>query len=551
MRLSNTGFRPPVRDRVTAYEIPPIGLRPLVESPLQNDDSRVTGRPHLRTVRRHCITTRTAWPWTRPGANRTGRTWSTRVSRNAGLGDDITAMDEGSTAPALSTTNRTSATPPMMGLAPPLRTVTTPDSAESGRGGWSSPRHSGTQLYSVSSGSPTVRRASAAEGRAAVGGGWTERRTVSNSTERSESICTRPATSSRGSIVSASRNDPRARLSLPLKNWRTPRHTSAFTRSRPVAIALESSASPTSTSPESTLPAPSWARAAITRSAARACPAATGVAPRSKASARPAAIVAALIERLTYAAARPSASRPEGEGDRKAHQYPHRPAVGTPRPEHRAEHVRPRGRVEAGVRALQRKRARLGPAQGIDHDLDHHGSRGPAAPQHLWVRERRTGEERRRIVHRGGAPRTIRRTVHAAVAHGLARAAQQRLGIEVDAGVDRRETDGGLGRHIDRWHVWSVYLVGRAGQPVLHRLGPHNDHRRDVGGGPAVRSQRRQHDAGAHARMRQHRHGAAGHPRSSRDAIPRCDQFVEHGDPPRARSPYRMACVLCGGMARA
>src|SRR2546430_2235837 len=41
MRLSNTGFRPPVHDQVTPYEIPPIGPRPLVEPPLQNDDSRV------------------------------------------------------------------------------------------------------------------------------------------------------------------------------------------------------------------------------------------------------------------------------------------------------------------------------------------------------------------------------------------------------------------------------------------------------------------------------------------------------------------------------
>src|ERR1041385_5129829 len=43
MRLSNTGFRPPVHDQVTPYEIPPIGPRPLVEPPLQNDDSRVRG----------------------------------------------------------------------------------------------------------------------------------------------------------------------------------------------------------------------------------------------------------------------------------------------------------------------------------------------------------------------------------------------------------------------------------------------------------------------------------------------------------------------------
>src|SRR5437773_11631560 len=95
MRLSNTGFRPPVRDRVTAYEIPPIGLRPLVESPLQNDDSRVTGRPHLRTERRHCITTRTAWPWTRPGQNRPRRTRVARVARRASPGHPVTDMDDG------------------------------------------------------------------------------------------------------------------------------------------------------------------------------------------------------------------------------------------------------------------------------------------------------------------------------------------------------------------------------------------------------------------------------------------------------------------------
>jgi len=83
------------------------------------------------------------------------------------------------------------------GVAPPLRTMTISDSAGSGRGGWSSPRHSGTQLYSVSSGGPEARRASAAEGRAAVGGGWTDRRTASNSTARSESSWASPATSSR------------------------------------------------------------------------------------------------------------------------------------------------------------------------------------------------------------------------------------------------------------------------------------------------------------------------------------------------------------------
>src|SRR5207249_11715275 len=45
MRLSNTGFRPPVHDQVTPYEIPPIGPRPLVEPPLQNDDSQARRAP--------------------------------------------------------------------------------------------------------------------------------------------------------------------------------------------------------------------------------------------------------------------------------------------------------------------------------------------------------------------------------------------------------------------------------------------------------------------------------------------------------------------------
>src|SRR3989441_7193675 len=140
MRLSNTGFRPPVDDQVTPYEIPPIGLRPLVETPLQNDDSRVRRRLHrLRSVRRHCTRTRAARPCTRPGENRAWRTWSTRVSRSAGLGDETTVMEAGSTPPMLSTTKRTTATPPMMEPALP-------------------PRHSGMQLYSVSRGGPPARR---------------------------------------------------------------------------------------------------------------------------------------------------------------------------------------------------------------------------------------------------------------------------------------------------------------------------------------------------------------------------------------------------------
>src|SRR4029077_9988653 len=100
MRLSNTGFRPPVDDRVTPYEIPPIGLRPLVETPLQNDDRRVGHRlTGCRSGRRRCTRTRAARPCTRPGENRAWRTWSTRASRSAGLGEETTAMEAGSTPP--------------------------------------------------------------------------------------------------------------------------------------------------------------------------------------------------------------------------------------------------------------------------------------------------------------------------------------------------------------------------------------------------------------------------------------------------------------------
>src|SRR2546422_1689161 len=48
MRLSNTGFRPPVHDQVTPYEIPPIGPRPLVEPPRSEEHtSELQSRLHL------------------------------------------------------------------------------------------------------------------------------------------------------------------------------------------------------------------------------------------------------------------------------------------------------------------------------------------------------------------------------------------------------------------------------------------------------------------------------------------------------------------------
>src|SRR5258707_947008 len=137
----------------------------------------------------------------------------------------------------------------------------------------------------------------------------------------------------------------------------------------------------------------------------------SGPAPPPIAGPPPIATPAALIERLTYVPVRPSASRREREGDREAHQHPHRPPVRAPRPEHCPQHVGPRGRLEAGVRALQHEGARLGPTEAVDDDLHDDGSRGPGAPQRFRVRERRAGEQHRRIIHRGRAPQTIRRSL--------------------------------------------------------------------------------------------------------------------------------------------
>src|SRR5712692_11667232 len=117
-------------------------------------------------------------------------------------------------------------------------------------------------------------------------------------------------------------------------------------------MVLESSASPTSTSPESTLPVRSGARAAATRSAARACASMTGAALISAASARLIAIATALIDPLTYAPTRRSASRREGECDRQAHQHPYRSAMRAARTKQRLQDVHPSGRLEAGMRAL-------------------------------------------------------------------------------------------------------------------------------------------------------------------------------------------------------
>src|SRR5947208_15167094 len=81
MRLSNTGFRPPVHDQVTPYEIPPIGPRPLVEPPLQNDDSRVRGLHgqrgglSVKLIGRR-TSTRTARPCVRTGRNRAPSTYA-------------------------------------------------------------------------------------------------------------------------------------------------------------------------------------------------------------------------------------------------------------------------------------------------------------------------------------------------------------------------------------------------------------------------------------------------------------------------------------------
>src|SRR2546426_8810599 len=95
----------------------------------------------------------------------------------------------------------------------------------------------------------------------------------------------------------------------------------------------------------------------------------TCAAPTSTPSASPTTTVAALIERLTYAPARGSASRRECEADRQAHQHPHRPAVRAPRSEHGAQHERAGGILEAGVRAVEHQGGRLRPTDGVDHDL--------------------------------------------------------------------------------------------------------------------------------------------------------------------------------------
>jgi len=121
----------------------------------------------------------------------------------------------------------------MMGLAPPLRTVSTSDSRERARR-LVEPATLRDAAESVSS-AASARRASAGRGtrgrRRRLDRPGARLRTRRRGASRSPS----PATSSAGSIVNASRNDRARAVSAPVELGGRPRHTSAFTRSRPVA----------------------------------------------------------------------------------------------------------------------------------------------------------------------------------------------------------------------------------------------------------------------------------------------------------------------------
>src|SRR5438093_8033125 len=94
MRLSNTGFRPPVHDQVTPYEIPPIGPRPLVEPPLQNDDSRVRGVPRSAgRPEREADRQATQHPNSRPGGTPRPDRGAHPASPRGPLGADGRALD--------------------------------------------------------------------------------------------------------------------------------------------------------------------------------------------------------------------------------------------------------------------------------------------------------------------------------------------------------------------------------------------------------------------------------------------------------------------------
>src|SRR5438552_3750840 len=115
MRLSNTGFRPPVHDQVTPYEIPPIGPRPLVEPPLQNDDSRVRGLHgqrgglSVKLIGRR-TSTRTARPCVRPGRNTAPSTYA-RAAGSKPACELWSTREPGSARPSVSITTCTTTVP--------------------------------------------------------------------------------------------------------------------------------------------------------------------------------------------------------------------------------------------------------------------------------------------------------------------------------------------------------------------------------------------------------------------------------------------------------
>src|SRR5256884_1856394 len=88
-------------------------------------------------------------------------------------------------------------------------------------------------------------------------------------------------------------------------------------------------------------------------------------------------------------------------------------------------------------------RSTLFPYTTLFRSLHRDSSRGAGATQHVRVAEGRAGEQHGWLVHRDWAPRTLRGPVHAVVARRFADSAQQQLGIERRAAVNRRKPDAG------------------------------------------------------------------------------------------------------------
>src|SRR5207249_5429224 len=102
-------------NQVTPYEIPPIGPRPLVEPPLQDDDSRVRGLRGQRgglsakLIGRR-TSTRTARPCVRPGRNRAPSTYA-RAAPSKPTCELSSTRDRGSGRPSVSITIWTTTVP--------------------------------------------------------------------------------------------------------------------------------------------------------------------------------------------------------------------------------------------------------------------------------------------------------------------------------------------------------------------------------------------------------------------------------------------------------